>query len=63
MENQHKVLDSINYKDLNPIDREIHEQVSLLLNRLHDIKIIDAPILLKLYGLYRYRLHDTTPEE
>lgn len=63
MESQHKVLDDIDYEGLNPRDRELHDQVNLLLNRLHDIKIIDAPILLKLYGLYRYRLHDTTPEE
>jgi hypothetical protein len=31
--------------------------VEFLLERLGDIKIIDAPILLKLYNLYRYDLN------
>ena len=31
-------------------------EVNLLLDRLNSIKIIDAPILLKLYNLYRYDL-------
>jgi len=35
-------------------DKERLNQVESLLKRLNDIKIIDAPVLLKLYNLYRY---------
>ena len=44
--------------ELNFTDRERLQQVETLLNRLSDIKIIDAPVLLKLYNLYRYQLHE-----
>lgn len=37
-------------------DRDRYEQVNHLLERLSNVKIIDAPILLKLYNLYRYDL-------
>lgn len=33
-------------------------QVDVLLRRLGDIKVIDAPVLLKLYNMYRYKLHE-----
>lgn len=50
------VLKEINLEELNYKDQEMFGQVELLLERLHDIKIIDAPVLLKLYNLYRYQL-------
>jgi len=37
-------------------DKERLNQVESLLKRLNDIKIVDAPVLLKLYNLYRYQL-------
>jgi hypothetical protein len=30
--------------------------VQILIERLDEIKIVDAPVLLKLYNLYRYKL-------
>lgn len=35
-------------------DKERLNQVESLLKRLNDIKVVDAPVLLKLYNLYRY---------
>jgi hypothetical protein len=35
-------------------ERDRLQQVDVLMNRLSDIKIVDAPVLLKLYSLYRY---------
>lgn len=37
-------------------DKERLNQVESLLRRLNDIKVVDAPVLLKLYNLYRYQL-------
>ena len=37
-------------------DKESLNQVDSLLRRLNDIKVVDAPVLLKLYNLYRYQL-------
>jgi hypothetical protein len=37
------------------IEQERFKQVDELLTRLSKVKIIDAPVLLKLYELYRYR--------
>ena len=37
------------------IEQERFKQVDELLTRLSKVKIIDAPVLLKLYELYSYR--------
>ena len=37
-------------------DKERLNQVESLLRRLNDIKVVDAPVLLKLYNFYRYQL-------
>lgn len=44
-----------NSSNVNFIEQERLAQTSELLDRLSDVKIIDAPVLLKLYELYRYR--------
>jgi len=45
-------------KSVGFIEHERMKQIELLLERLDSVKIIDAPVLLKLYDLYRYK-----PEE
>ena len=35
-------------------DKERLNQVESLLKRLNDIKVVDAPVLLKLYNLYGF---------
>lgn len=42
--------------ELSFTDRERLNQINIMLTRLNDIKVIDAPVLLKLYNLYRYRI-------
>lgn len=37
-------------------DRERLNQVESLLKKLNDIKVVDAPVLLKLYNLYRFQI-------
>ena len=58
IDQQRTVLREIKHKDierrLSHEDRDRLAQVQILLDRLGDIKIIDAPVLLKLYNLYRY---------
>lgn len=46
------------HKSVGFIEHERMKQIELLLERLDSVKIIDAPVLLKLYDLYRYK-----PEE
>jgi len=43
------------HKDLSFTDKERLNQIETLLDNLSSIKVIDAPILLKLYNLYRYK--------
>jgi hypothetical protein len=50
------IFHSANEMDLK--DQERLMQVDVLLRRLGEIKVIDAPVLLKLYHMYRYQLHD-----
>ena len=42
-------------EDLSYIDKERLAHIETLLGRLSSIKIVDAPILLKIYDLYRYK--------
>ena len=42
--------------ELSFTDRERLNQIDTLLKRLNTIKVIDAPVLLKLYNLYRYKI-------
>jgi hypothetical protein len=42
--------------ELSFTDRERLSQINTLLGRLNDIKVVDAPVLLKLYNLYRYNI-------
>jgi hypothetical protein len=44
-----------NTNSSNFIEKERLAQTAELLDRLSNVKIIDAPVLLKLYDLYRYR--------
>jgi hypothetical protein len=37
-------------------DKERKQQVHSLLNYMSSLKIIDAPVLLNIYNLYRYKL-------
>ena len=37
-------------------ERDMLIQCGVLLDRLGDVKIIDAPVLLKIYNLYRYEI-------
>lgn len=43
-------------EDLNLADKERKGQVLQLINYLSNIKVIDAPVLLKLFNLYRFKL-------
>ena len=45
----------LKHQKRNFIERERMDQCVILLDRLSQVKIIDAPVLLKLYDLYRYR--------
>jgi hypothetical protein len=42
--------------ELSFTDRERLTQINILLKRLNEIKVVDAPVLLKLYNLYRYNI-------
>ena len=42
--------------ELSFTDRERLNQIDTLLKRLNTIKVIDAPVLLKLFNLYRYKI-------
>lgn len=55
---QKRVLSDIvtHYDKLDYSDKERFTQVQILIERLDEIKIVDAPVLLKLYNLYRYKL-------
>ena len=39
-------------------DKERLKQVRLLLDRLKNLKVIDGPVLIKLFNLYRYKLSE-----
>ena len=49
-------LESLDPEHATIEDRILYEQVTNLMNYLKTVKIIDAPILLKIYGLYRCRV-------
>ena len=49
-------LKTLKDEDLNVADRERKQQVVKLLDYLSSVKIVDAPILMKLYDLYRLRV-------
>ena len=46
-------LSSISASQLSYEDRERFERVSNLLEYLKTVKVVDAPVLLKIYGMYR----------
>jgi hypothetical protein len=43
-------------EDLTFADKERKKQVLNLLHFLSSLKVVDAPILMKLYDLYRYKI-------
>ena len=49
-------IESISDDSLTFADKERKEQVLKLIQYLASIKVIDAPILIKLYDLYRFKL-------
>lgn len=49
-------LDKIDPQQTTFQDRVLYTQVTNLLDYLKAVKIIDAPILLKIYGLYRCKV-------
>lgn len=42
--------------DLSFADKERKQQVLKLLTYLGELKVVDAPVLFKLYDLYRYKI-------
>ena len=48
-----KQLDEVNYESLSYEDKERFNKVKSLLTYLNGVKIIDAPVLLKIYNLHR----------
>ena len=48
-----KQLQLIEYKDLNYAQKGRFDRVASLLQNLKDIKVVDAPVLLKVYNLHR----------
>lgn len=51
-----KEINSFDDQDLSYADKERKQQVLKLVDYLGSLKVIDGPILLKLYNLYRYKL-------
>ena len=51
-----KEIESFSDDSLTFADKERKGQVIKLIDYLASVKVIDAPILLKLYDLYRYKL-------
>jgi len=49
-------LAEIDEDKLTSKDRELFERVVKLLNFLQDVKVVDAPVLLKIYDLHRCKL-------
>jgi len=52
----HKDMEQIDFDKLSFEDKERHQRVTGLLNYLKGVKIIDAPVLLKIYNLHRCTL-------
>ena len=51
-----KEVESLSDDSLSFADKERKDQVLKLIDYLASVKVIDAPILMKLYDLYRYKL-------
>jgi hypothetical protein len=51
-----KEIESISDDSLSFSDKERKQQVLRLIDYLTSVKVIDAPVLTKLYDLYRYKL-------
>ena len=51
-----KEIEAFSDDSLTFADKERKSQVIKLIDYLASVKVIDAPILLKLYDLYRYKL-------
>jgi hypothetical protein len=49
-------LDSINKDSLNFESKERYDRVHKLLGYLKTIKVVDAPVLLKIYNMYRSQI-------
>ena len=51
-----KEVEALSNDDLTYADKERKEQVLKLIDYLGQLKVVDAPVLLKLHELYRYKL-------
>lgn len=51
-----KEVEALHDDDLTFADKERKQQVLKLITYLSDLKVIDAPVLFKLYDLYRYKV-------
>lgn len=51
-----KEVSTLKDEDLTYADKERKEQVLKLINYLGQLKVVDAPVLFKLYDLYRYKV-------
>ena len=51
-----KEIESMTDESLTFADKERKDQVLKLIDYLASVKVVDAPILMKLYDLYRYKL-------
>lgn len=49
-------IESMRDDDLSFADKERKQQVLKLLTYLGELKVVDAPVLFKLYDLYRYKI-------
>ena len=49
-------VNSMRDEDLTFADKERKQHVLKLVDYMSSLKIVDAPVLLKLYDLYRYKL-------
>jgi len=45
-------------ENLTYVDKERKEQVLKLIDYIGNLKVVDAPVLLKLYDLYRYKMNE-----
>ena len=45
-------------ENLTYADKERKEQVLKLIDYIGNLKVVDAPVLLKLYDLYRYKMNE-----
>ncbi len=49
-------VEALRDEDLTFADKERKEQVLKLITYMSDLKVVDAPVLFKLYDLYRYKV-------